>query len=208
MTMEQHRDPLRDIDPPTLQPLVQALLDDTMAELRDWRTHPIYGGAATNAALYRVAGSAETHGATLPWSLVPKVFRLRGRADNPLRWNYWKREPLAYQAGLLAHLPGGLVAPRCFGVTEQPGGEVWLWIEDVADLGQHQWSLDEFDRAARHLGRFNGAYLAGQPLPVYPWLSRGRLRAWVAFCADAVAALPRNLLHPLVRDRFSDAAIS
>jgi hypothetical protein len=100
------------------------------------------------------------------------------------------------------------MAPRCFGVTEQLGGEVWLWLEDVADLGQHQWSLDEFDRAARHLGRFNGAYLAGQPLPVYPWLSQGRLRAWVAFCADAVAALPRNLRHPLVRDRFSDAAVS
>ena len=40
------------------------------------------------------------------------------------------------------------MAPRCFGVTEQLGGEVWLWLEDVADLGQHQWSLDEFDRAA------------------------------------------------------------
>ena len=30
----------------------------------------------------------------------------------------------------------------------------------------------------------------------------------MAFCADAVAALPRNLRHPLVRDRFSDAAVS
>jgi hypothetical protein len=100
------------------------------------------------------------------------------------------------------------VTPRCFGVAEQPGGEVWLWLEDVADLGQHQWSLDDFERAARHLGRFNGAYLAGRPLPVEPWLSQGRLRAWVAFCAEAIAALPSNLRHPLVRDHFSDAAVS
>jgi hypothetical protein len=93
-------------------------------------------------------------------------------------------------------------------VAEQPGGEVWLWLEDVAELDQHQWSLDDFARAAQHLGRFNGAYLAGQTPPDYPWLSQGRLRAWVAFCAEAVAALPSNLRHPLVRDRFSEAAIS
>jgi hypothetical protein len=208
MTKEQHRDPLPDIDRAALQPVIQALLDDTQAELRDWRADPIYGGAATNTALYRVSGSAETQGTTHRWSLVLKVFRMRGRADDPLRWNYWKREPLAYQMGLLAALPGGLVAPRCYGVTEQRAGEVWLWIEDVADLGRQQWSLDDFACAARHLGRFNGAYLAGQTLPAYAWLSQGRLRAWVAFCADAVAALPGNLRHPLVQDRFSDAAIS
>ena len=208
MAMEQHPDPLQNIDLATLRPLVQAVLDEPMAELSDWRADRIYGGAATNTALYRVTGSAETHATTLPWSLVLKVFRMRGRADDPLRWNYWKREPLAYQTGLLTHLPGGVVAPRSLGVTEQPGGEVWLWLEDVADLGQHQWSLDDFERAARHLGRFNGAYLAGQPLPAAPWLSQDRLRAWVAFCTEAVAALPHNLRHPLVRDRFSDAAVN
>lgn len=208
MTMEQQHDPAQNIDLAVLLPIVRAIVDDTQAELRDWRAVPIYGGAATNTALYRVSGGAETHGTTQWWSLVLKVFRMGGRADDPLRWNYWKREPLAYQTGLLADLPGGLVAPRCYGVTEQRGGEVWLWLEDVSDLGQQQWSRDDFARAARHLGRFNGAYLAGQTPPDYPWLSQGRLRAWVAFCADAVAALPSNLRHPLVRDRFSDAAIS
>jgi hypothetical protein len=208
MAMEQHPDPRQNIDLVALRPLVQAVLDEPMAELSDWRADRIYGGAATNTALYRVTGSAELYGTTRPWSLVLKIFRRRERADEPLRWNYWKREPLAYQTGLLTHLPGGLVAPRSFGVTEKPGGEVWLWLEDVADIGRHQWSLDEFVRAARHLGRFNGAYLAGQQLPVYPWLSQGRLRAWVAFCGDAVAAMPQNLRHPLIRDRFSDAAVS
>ena len=207
MTSEQHRDPRQDIDPAVLQPLVQVVLDDPTAGLRDWRVEPIYGGAATNTALYRIAGSAQRQGTLRPWSLVLKVFRPRPGADDPHRWNYWKREPLVYQAGLVVGLPGGLVAPRCFGVTEQPDGQVWLWLEDVPDLARQQWSLADFGRAARQLGRFNGAYLAGHALPGYPWLSRGRLRAWVALCTEAVAALPRNLLHPLVRDRFSDAAI-
>ena len=206
MTMEQSRDLLQDIDPPSLAAAVRAALDDPAAQPSGWRADPIYGGAATNTALYRVSGGAETRGEIRQWSLVLKVFRMRGRADDPLRWNYWKREPLAYQSGLLASLPGGLTAPRCFGALERSGGEVWLWLEDVADVGR-RWSLGDFERAARHLGRFNGAYLAGQAPPSHAWLSRGRLRAWVAFCADAIAALPSNLRHPLARDRFSDAAI-
>lgn len=208
MTIQQHRDPLQDIAPAVLQPLVQAVLNDPTAGLRDWRVAPIYGGAATNTALYRIAGSAERQGTLGPWSLVLKVFRPRADADDAHRWNYWKREPLVYQAGLLVGLPGGLVAPRCFGVTEQPDGQVWLWLEDVPDLAWQQWSLDDFGRAARQLGRFNGAYLAGHALPDHPWLSRGWQRAWVALCTEAVAALPRNLEHPLVRDRFSDPAVS
>ena len=67
--------------------------------------------------------------------------------SSPLK-RFAPTEEIGYGILYLAHLPGGLMAPRCFGVTEQLGGEVWLWLEDVADLGQHQWSLDEFDRAA------------------------------------------------------------
>lgn len=207
MTMQPNRDPIAAIDSTALQTLIHTLLEDTAAQLLDWQAEPVYGGAATNTALYRVSGHAAVQGAAITWSLILKVFRIRGRVDDPRRWNYWKREPLAYQSGLLTQLPGGVVAPRCFGVVEQSDGEVWLWLEDVAGLGRQQWSLRDFGRAARQLGRLNGAYLAGRAQPSYSWLSQGRLRGWVALCADAVAALPSNLRHPLVRDRFSDAAV-
>jgi len=44
----------------------------------------------------------------------------------------WNREVLTYESGLLAALPAGLVAPRCFDVREH-AGLVWLWLEEVVD---------------------------------------------------------------------------
>jgi hypothetical protein len=61
---------------------------------------------------------------------------------------------------------------------------------------------------ARHLGQFNGAYLAGRALPSEPWLNRGFLRAWMA--DPARVALIETIIraktwaHPLVRAAFPD----
>jgi hypothetical protein len=96
------------------------------------------------------------------------------------KWNYHRREIRAYQHGLLADLPGGLQAPRCLGVTEHPGGVCWIWLEDIEDAAGPVWSLAEYGTAARHLGRFNGAYAAGYPIPSAPWLSQNWLRGWVS----------------------------
>jgi hypothetical protein len=52
---------------------------------------------------------------------------------------------------------------------------------------------------ARHLGQFNGAYLMGEPLPYYPWLSSQWLRSCLAQAAPAVAQLPEAVKHSLVR---------
>ena len=38
------------------------------------------------------------------------------------------------------------------------------------------WSLSDYAHAARHLGRFNGAYLKERALPAADWLSRNWLR--------------------------------
>ena len=40
--------------------------------------------------------------------------------------------------------------------------------------------LRDYAQAARHLGQFNGTYLAGEPLPNASWLSHDWLRKWVA----------------------------
>jgi hypothetical protein len=42
--------------------------------------------------------------------------------------------------------------------------------------------------AARHLGQFNGAYLAGHPLPpAQPWMLWGRTRQWIEFIRPIAA---------------------
>jgi hypothetical protein len=60
-------------------------------------------------------------------------------------------------------------------VVEHPDG-VWLWLEEVVDAIGPRWPPAAHGVAARHLGRFNGAYLDGRPLPGDPWLSTGVLR--------------------------------
>jgi hypothetical protein len=112
--------------------------------------------------------------------------------------NYWKREALVYRSGLLDQLPPGLSAPRCFGIVEQPGLEVWLWLEAVRDALQANWSLEQYGRAAHHLAQWNGAYFKGRPLPTQPWLAKGRLRAWVAGAVSAIPISAELLAHPWV----------
>ncbi|HZG67862.1 MAG TPA: hypothetical protein VEZ12_14040, partial [Herpetosiphonaceae bacterium] len=84
----------------------------------------------------------------------------------------WKREVLAYQSGILEDLGGGLVVPRVYAVMERPGGMVWLWLEDIVEAYATPWPLERYGLAARHLGAWQGTYLAGRPLPDAPWLAR------------------------------------
>jgi hypothetical protein len=111
--------------------------------------------------------------------------------------SYWKREILAYQSGLLADLPAGFRAPRCFGSVEHPGGG-WLWLEDISDMATDRWSRERFTAAAHRLGAFSAAYLTGRPLPTYPWLSQSWFRGNVARAAGAVALLPSLVDHPFL----------
>jgi len=147
----------------------------------DWATEPGY----------RVTGQARVlgYGAgvdPVPWSLTAKLLRKPepggagpvGALD-PRHPAYWRREALAYAAGLPAEAPG-LGAPRCFSVDAPSEDAHVLWLEPLADERAGRWPLERYGRAAQHLGAFNGAYLAGAcPLPQQPWLCtdfhRGRL---------------------------------
>jgi hypothetical protein len=126
---------------------------------------------------------------------------------SPRAPNYWKREYLAYASGLLADLPpGGLRAPRCLGAEERPGEEAWLWLEALQEASPGPWPLTRYAQAARHAGRFNGAYLTGRPLPAVPWLSAGVAQAVAAPHGELLARLPEFAAHPLVRRQWPDAA--
>jgi hypothetical protein len=102
---------------------------------------------------------------------------------------------LLYASGLLDALPAGLRAPPCYGCDELADGAVWLWLEHVREDGERSWPSARWADAARRLGQFNGAYLAGRPLPHAPWLGGRRLRAWVERhrpLVAQIAAAPRN----------------
>jgi Phosphotransferase enzyme family len=184
---------LSGVDAATLTPMVRGLLDESEAVIvGEWSCRPLGGGAGEGVGLYRVSGSARIRGAIQPWALVVKVCAATDGAD-PGAWDYPAREGLAYGSGLLAALPGGLSTPRCLAVEAESDGTTRLWLEAVTDAHPGPWPLDRYALVARDLGRFNGAYLAGVPLPNQPWLSQGFLRSWVEVepAGPAVAELER-----------------
>jgi len=202
---------------------VRQALNDATAELIDWRHEPLAYTVRTpvSGGVHRLAGSARTRDGVRPWSLVLKVARSpaggvwpdgrrvpEGWGADPTHSQYWRREALVYRSGLLDDLPGDLAAPRCFGVVERGDDTIWLWLEEVQDAERRPWPLARYGVAARHLGQFNGAYLAGRPMPTQLWLNRGFLRAWTADPARAAVIEPiaraETWAHPLVRAAFPD----
>jgi hypothetical protein len=191
------------IDPVLLTPLVQQALERATLEVTDWEVNPIYGGAGSMgvdaSGVYRLTGHARDQEGMMPWSLILKVAASAAHGWDP---EGGTREWHAYQSGLLSDLPGGLVAPRCFGTVAQPEGALWTWLEEINDTEGLQWPLERYGLAARHLGEFNGTYLTTKALPSWPWLSRGWLRTWVAQRAPEMATLRQHLEHPLIHQVY------
>jgi hypothetical protein len=168
-------------------------------EVTDWDYEQVYGGAGAGSAIYRFAGQGRDQGQSVSWSLILKTVCPGKDNVRVSAWNYYKREADAYQSGWLDDLPGGLGAPRCFGVVEHPDGTCWIWLEQVTDEIGYRWPLEHYGVAARHAGQLNGAYLVQRSLPAWPWLSSGWLRHNVENCAPALPLLRDSLDHPLVR---------
>jgi hypothetical protein len=185
------------VDRAVLAQVLRRVLEDPHAEPLDSAVERLRSGDGQGLGVYRVLGHARSRGEHVPWSAILKIIP-GAREGPPDAWGHADREVHAYRSGVLRELPGGLAAPRCRAVTRHDAGARGLWLED---LGRQEvrWSLETYARAARCLGRFNGAYLAGARMPQHPWLSRDWLRQWLAETAAAVAALPEHLDHPLIR---------
>lgn len=196
-------EPLKAINQATLAPVVRRALHSDTVEIANWEYRPIHGGSGDlgtgTSGIYRFTGQANDRGEIVPWSLILKVVGSPAHGGDA---QGGFRELSAYQSGFLDNLPGGLAAPRCYGIVEQPGEVFWLWLEEVTDEVGPQWPLSRYGLAARNLGQFNGAYLAGEKLPPWPWLSVGWLRAWVAQRAPEIDLLHNSLDHPLVRRNY------
>jgi hypothetical protein len=202
--MEYMAEPINDqisaVDNAVLTPFVRRILNREDAILLNWQHQPLTGGAEQASNLYRFSGTASIQGKEFPWSLILKI--VQSPADGkgePTSYSYWKREALAYQSGVLSQLPGGITAPRCFATEEKSNSAYWIWMEDVKDEIEGAWPLEQYGIVARCLGRFNGAYLAGTPLPDQPWVTRNWLRKYLDHAAPAVDRLIHSMEHPLIR---------
>jgi hypothetical protein len=199
---------LQSVDRALLTPIVRDAVEDDAAELADWSMSPLTGGASQDAGysygLYRFQGNAKTENRIVPWSLILKATAgsLAG-SDEPARWDYWKREVLAYQSGFLVDLPGDIEAPRCFGVVEYPDNEFWIWLEEIPAGIESDWSLKHYGQVARHLGQFNGGYLAGHPMPHREWFSSGRVKEWLEWSEPVLLKLPELCQNPLAKRWFT-----
>jgi hypothetical protein len=155
--------PVRHALPPAV---VTAAVGRADAELVALTSEPVaHGSGAATSSVVRITGSARAGSELSTFSMVRKEFRpvTHGRhaaaAGDERHWAYWRREPLAYAAGLLPDGPE-LSAPRCYGVV---GDTVYL-----ADItgGEESPSV-----AARRLG----AWQATTAVPDVPWLATDQL---------------------------------
>ena len=206
--MGEAPDALPAIDAVTLTPLVRSALGGDAHLHGAWSIRPLHGGLG-GQGLYRCAGRARVGDASRPWSLVLKIAPASQPAADPLAWDMPQREALAYRSGFLARLPGPLVSPRCLAVSEQSDGSTWVWLEEIVDEHPGPWDLGRYALAARHLGRFNGAWLVADALPDHAWLSRDWLRRYVEAAGRVAAAFAlADDAPPLLRQCFPPQAVA
>ena len=178
-----------------LEPVVRAALDP-QATITTCSIEEIGWLNVMAGRLSLATGTATIGRSTgVPWSVLLKsVPPPEGdeTAADPAAWNYWRREVDAYVGAALRGLPGDIAVPACYGVVEREDGTLVLALEFVRDTVDDTWSPGDFERHARRIGRFGGAYLSGTALPAEPGLQRGGLRSWVEGLRAAVTAEPAD----------------
>lgn len=199
---------LQSVDQTTLTPIVRALFDTTNVTVRTWHYQVVEGGFGHAYGVYRFQGEALVCDETRDWSAMLKVLGPERGSPEPTAWDYWKREALIYQDGLLNDLAEGLTAPRYLSGVEYADQEAWLWMEEVHESGSDEWPLERYGLAARHLGQFNGDYLVGRPLPPVSWLSSGEFRLRLALAEPGITELPRLSHNPLFSGMSTDESIA
>ncbi|MBM3291567.1 hypothetical protein FJY84_02700 [Candidatus Bathyarchaeota archaeon] len=191
------------IEPIKLTSIVRKSLNKKNIDIKNYDVNSVYGGAGTGTAIYRIKGAAKESNDKIDWSLILKIIKQTSGNTEPSQWNYYKREVDFYQSNLPNELQAGLKAPSCYDVTQHSDGECWIWMEDVSEVSESRWPLEQYKYVARQLGQFNGRYLK-QKLPDYPWLSRNWVRNYVTFNSTKIDEFKTYLDHPYVKLYFTD----
>ena len=181
---------------------VETLLDRPVDRINGWTAEPIAGGAGEGLGVWRVFGEATAGGSMAPFAMILKGWRTGDDPADTTSWDWPQREACACASELLHNLPGGIAAPRCLGELTASDGTTWAWLTPVSTGAIDHWELDHFALAARRLGRFNGAWLDGRPLPDAAWLSRQWTRKWTEAARDAIDHFDRYIAHPRVARAF------
>ena len=187
-----------------LTPLARMAVGQGELRLEGWQVQAVSGGVEQGSGIQRISGVGEVNGQSTPWSLILKtITRKPENSASPQASHYWQREPYYYQSGLLDDLPGGLRAPRCYAVVEHPG-RFQLFLEDLRNAfdgpgPDHGWPIVYYRTAARCLGEFNGAYLAGVPIPAAEWIPRRWLGAYLEESPPNIGLFFRSLDHPMLK---------
>jgi hypothetical protein len=184
---------------------VRQRVGDFDAAIADWSCHALTGGSSNGEGVWRIAGTSLSGEVSRPWSLILKGWPPPAPDQAEFSMGWPLREADLYRSGLLDDLPGGIAAPICFGHLRRPDGTVWVWLEDVRDDAGGAWPLVRFASHARQLGRFNGAWAAGRPLPELACQSRGWIRERVATAAPFIEQLSQLADRPLVRQVYPPA---
>jgi hypothetical protein len=205
------------LDPATVLEVARAAAGVPLAESAVTECRSIYRPrVAGTLGVYRVAGAGRVATALstespprLAWAAVLKV--LAPAADGGLPF-----EAALYASGVLAALPGPLIAPRCYGVTPLPSGGVGVWLECLRDDVGSPWPLAQYARTAHHLGHLPGASAQseGGARHATAWLATLRTLGAVQTVqpragADAweanIARLREHRRHPRVQRAYPPA---
>ena len=163
----------------------------------DWIVEQFWRGQGDGLGTWRVSGEMATPAGPEAWSMVLKGWACGDRSGSPSSFNWPWREADLYSSGMLQDLPA-IAAPACFHSQERDDA-VWVWLEDLTGIPQEPWTLDRYGEAAFLMGRFNGAYLGGRPMPVHPSVSQQWLAGWSADGADGLKMLDEYRDHPYVQ---------
>lgn len=171
------------IDPAYLQSLLRRIVSSESLQLVCWNCS-LLGKAKAESSVYRVASTIIDSNQEQQFALILKIVKPDGSRGQVDHYYYWKREALVYHSGILSQLPSGIRAPSCYAVEEHSDDSVRIWLEDIAIASNRNddWSFEQMRKIAYLLGKYNGAYLTGTPLPAESSLCHAWLRSWVEVC--------------------------
>jgi hypothetical protein len=123
-------------------------------------------------------------------------------SDEPGHFNYWRREPLAYETGFAASAfaAGGIAVPELLSIGALDDGGVEMVLEDVTGTAGMSFSTDELGDCAYKIGLGQSGW-TGDPPPL-AWLARDFLSDYTL--AQPVPEDPR-WDHPAAEAAWSPA---